>query len=332
MGEVAPLISIRNLTVDFRSGGGMLGGPSRLVRAVNDINLDILPHETLGLVGESGCGKTTVGRVLMRLERPTSGEILFEGVDLVHLERAVLRAYRRKMQMIFQNPLSSLDPRMKVHDLVAEPLRAHTDLRGQALTNRVKELLDLVGMADVHLARFPHGLSGGQAQRVAIARALALEPKFLVLDEPTSALDVSVQAKVINLLKELQRENQLTYLLISHDLAVVQHVSDRTAVMYLGEIVEMASSAAVFNQARHPYTLALFSATPEPHPDSGRRRIILTGSVPDPAARPSGCAFHPRCPAMTEECRQERPPLIEVQDSHWVSCHASLPRKGGGLG
>ncbi len=327
MGDGASLVQIKNLTVDFRSSGGPLGTRSRRVRALNGVNLDIHPQEILGVVGESGCGKTTLGRVLMRLQRATSGEILFEGEDLLRLGRAALAARRRKMQMIFQNPMSSLDPRMRVKDLVAEPLRTHTGLGGDLLRTRVKELLDLVGLEEIHFDRYPHALSGGQAQRVAIARALALNPRFLVLDEPTSALDVSVQAQIINLLKALQEQERFTDLFISHDLAVVQHISHRTAVMYLGEIVEEAPSAAIFGRACHPYTQALLSATPLPDPTSGRRRIVLPGSVPDPAAPPPGCPFHPRCSVAEDRCKAAKPRLIEVRPGQRVACHARALEK-----
>jgi oligopeptide transport system ATP-binding protein len=323
MQVTAPLLSIRNLTVDFTGGGALLGGSGRRVRALNSVDLDVFAHEVLGVVGESGCGKTTLGRTLMLLQRPTSGEILFQGTSLLHLSRKALNAHRRQVQMIFQNPMSSLDPRMRVQELVAEPLRTHTDLRGPALVERVRQLLNQVGLEEMHLDRFPHALSGGQAQRVTIARALALDPKFLVLDEPTSALDVSVQAQIINLLKELQRDKGFTYLLISHDLAVVQHISHRTVVMYLGEVVEQASSAVIFSRACHPYTQALLSATPQPDPASGRRRIVLKGSVPDPAAPPDGCPFHPRCPAVAEHCARAKPKLVQVEEGHWVACHAA---------
>jgi oligopeptide/dipeptide ABC transporter ATP-binding protein len=326
--EGAPLLQVRDLTMEFRSGGGLLGGRSRRVRALNSINLSIYPGEILGVVGESGCGKTTLGRVLMQLNRPTSGDIFFEGVDLLSLKRGARGSRRRAMQMIFQNPISSLDPRMKVKDSVAEPLRTHTDLQGQDLMARVRELLQMVGMEEIHLDRFPQALSGGQAQRVTIARALALNPKFLVLDEPSSALDVSVQAQIINLLKDLQREKGFTYLFISHDLAVVQHISHRTVVMYLGEIVEEASSKSIFTRARHPYTQALLSATPQPDPALSRQRIVLPGSVPDPAAPPSGCPFHPRCPVAGERCKSLKPQLVEVEEGHWVACHSAAQGEG----
>lgn len=321
MSEVEPLVCIRGLTVYFHSGGGALGGPTRHVRALNGVNLDVPARQTLGVVGESGCGKTTLGRALMRLVGLSSGEILFDGVDLLSLRGAALRAFRRKMQMIFQNPIASLSPRLRVRDLVAEPLRTHTDLRGRALNERLSELLAMVGLQETHLDRFPHALSGGQAQRVAIARSLALNPAFLVLDEPTSALDVSVQAQILNLLQRLQRQFDLTYLFISHDLAVVQHISQRIAVMYLGEIVEQGRAEAIFGDARHPYTEALLSATPVPDPDSGRKRILLAGAVPSAANPPSGCPFHTRCPQVMDYCRQVKPAPVTLEGDHWAACH-----------
>jgi oligopeptide/dipeptide ABC transporter ATP-binding protein len=325
--KVAPLLRIRHLTVEYQSGSRFLTRKPRRVRALNDVNLDVYPREILGVVGESGCGKTTLGRTLMRLERPSAGEIVFEGTDLLGPDRIALSVRTREMQMLFQNPTSSLNPRMRVRDLIAEPLVTHTSLRGEALTARVQELMLLVGMESAYLDRFPHALSGGQAQRVAIARALALDPRFLVLDEPTSALDVSVQAQIVNLLKELQAHKGFTYLFISHDLAVVQHISHRTAVMYLGAIVEQAPSATIFNVARHPYTRALLSATPRPDPASGRQRIVLKGSVPDPAAMPEGCPFHPRCAEARQVCHKVKPALVQVEEGHWVACHPRLPNE-----
>lgn len=315
------LIEISGLTKLFTSRRGLLSRQQRQVRALDGVDLTVYRQETLGVVGESGCGKTTLGRALMRLIRPTSGQILFEGQDIAPLNRREFRRYRRDMQMVFQNPYSSFDPRFSVLNSMAEPLRTHTDLRGEALVKRARELLDQTGMPGEILFRYPHEFSGGQLQRIAVARALALNPKFIVLDEPTSALDVSVQAQIINLLQRLQRELKLTYLFITHDLSVVQHISDRIAVMYLGKVVELSTTEAIFANAQHPYTQALLASAPSLDPEFRRERIILKGGVPDPADPPPGCSFHPRCPVAMEICSQEEPSPIEVGDGHLVACH-----------
>jgi peptide/nickel transport system ATP-binding protein len=315
------LIETRGLTKLFTSRRGLLNRQQRQVRALDGVDLTIYRQETIGVVGESGCGKTTLGRAIMRLIRPTSGQILFEGQDIAPLNRHEFRRYRRDMQMVFQNPYSSFDPRFSMLNSMAEPLRTHTDLRGEALVNRAHELLEQTGMPGEILYRYPHEFSGGQLQRIAVARALALNPKFIVLDEPTSALDVSVQAQIINLLQKLQRELKLTYLFITHDLSVVQHISDRIAVMYLGQVVELSTSEAIFSGAQHPYTRALLASAPSLDPEFRRERIILKGGVPDPADPPPGCSFHPRCPEAMEICSQVEPSLIEVGDGHMVACH-----------
>jgi oligopeptide/dipeptide ABC transporter ATP-binding protein len=315
-----PLLQIKNLTVDYTSGG-FLRGKARSVRALNNASLEIAPGITFGVVGESGCGKTTLGKALLRLVEPTQGEVIFDGHDWLSLSKATLRGKRKDMQIIFQNPASSLDPRFKIFDLIAEPLRAQTDLRGEALRERVAGLLKMVDLQEDQMDRKPRELSGGQAQRVAIARALALSPKFLILDEPTSALDVSVQAQIINLLIRLQNEKGLTYLFISHDLPVVQYISQWLAVMYLGEIVELSPAGNIFGNALHPYTQALLSATPQPEPGSDRKRIVLEGNVPSPADPPSGCTFHTRCPLTFDQCPKEKPEFIQVAEDHWASCH-----------
>ncbi len=317
----APLVQARQLTKHFALRGGLFGRRQRVVRALEWVDLDIYPGETLGVVGESGCGKTTLGRCLIRLVEPTFGEVFFQGEDLLKLDRATLRQRRRYFQMVFQNPYLSLDPRMTVLDLVGEPLRTHTDLRGQTLVERVTELLVQVGLTADHLYRYPHEFSGGQLQRIAIARALALNPLFVVLDEPTSALDVSVQAQILNLLKELQAEMGLTYLFISHDLGVVQHVSDRIAVMYLGRVVELSTTEHIFADARHPYTQALLSSTPIPEPRARRTRVVLPGAVPSPLNPPPGCAFHPRCFQALPVCATDEPRLVDMGDGHLVACH-----------
>jgi oligopeptide transport system ATP-binding protein len=275
----------------------------------------------LGLVGESGCGKTTLGRMVLRLVKPTSGQVLFEGHDLMALKKEELRHMRQKMQVVFQNPLSSLSPRLKVEQIVAEPLVTHRVLPKKQIRARVLELLEQVGMGQQHLDRFPHEMSGGQCQRVAVARALAVNPKLLVLDEPTSALDVSVQAQIINLLEELKNTHGLTYLFISHDLNVVQHIADRIGVMYLGKLVELGSSEAVFGKPLHPYTQALFGAIPQPVVDSQRELTVLEGNVPSPVNPPSGCRFHTRCPLAREICKQEEPELRQVSPGRLAGCH-----------
>lgn len=315
-----PLVQARRLTHHYVLRGGLFGR-KQVVRALQWVDLTIYPGETFGVVGESGCGKTTLGRCLLRLIEPTFGEVLFRGEDLLRLDRETLRQRRRYFQMVFQNPYLSLNPRMTVLNLVGEPLVTHTGLRGPALAERVVELLERVGLSADHLYRYPHEFSGGQLQRIAIARALALHPLFVVLDEPTSALDVSVQAQILNLLKELQAELGLTYLFISHDLGVVQHMSDRIAVMYLGRVVEVSTTEGIFYDARHPYTQALVASTPIPDPQARRTRIILQGNVPSPLNPPPGCPFHPRCPQALPLCAAGEPPLVDVGDGHLVACH-----------
>jgi oligopeptide transport system ATP-binding protein len=293
------------------------------IRAVDDVSFSIKRGETLGLVGESGCGKTTVGRTILQLERPTAGEVLFQGEDLCQLDKQSLRRRRRKMQIIFQDPFASLSPRMSVSSIVGEPLQIHRLLEKRKRQERVQELLQVAGLSPSLANRYPHELSGGQRQRVGIARALAVEPDFIVCDEPVSALDVSIQAQIVNLLAELQAEFSLAYLFIAHDLAVVRHISDRIAVMYLGKIVEVASRKDLYENPLHPYTKALLSAVPVPDPvvESKRRRIILGGDVPSPLNPPPGCSFHPRCPVATTECRDIAPRLKDAGGGHWVSCH-----------
>ena len=294
------------------------------VRAVDDISFEIHRGETLGLVGESGCGKSTTGRTIIQLYRPTSGKVYYQDRDLSTLKGRDLRHLRRNMQIIFQDPYASLDPRMTVGNIIAEPLEIHGIGKSKKeRRERVKELLRLVGLNPYFINRYPHEFSGGQRQRIGVARALALEPEFIVCDEPISALDVSIQAQVVNLLEELQDSLGLTYLFIAHDLSMVRHISDRTAVMYLGKIVELAEREELYNNPLHPYTQALLSAVPIPDPvaERNRQRVILEGDVPSPANPPPGCNFHPRCPIAVEICRQEEPEWREVIPDHWVACH-----------
>jgi oligopeptide/dipeptide ABC transporter ATP-binding protein len=317
------LLEVQNLTKHFPVGGGMFGQRRGVVRAVDDISFAIRRGETLGLVGESGCGKTTTGRCILMLERPTSGRILFEGRDLTTLDQTALRPVRRKIQVIFQDPYSSLNPRMTVGQIIAEPLAVHGIVpdRGARAT-RVRDLLTHVGLLPQHAHRYPHELSGGQRQRVGIARALAMEPTLIICDEPVSALDVSIQAQIINLLEDLQAEFGLTYLFIAHDLSVVRHISDRVAVMYLGKIAEITERKALYDDPLHPYTKALLAAVPIPDPEleQRRERVVLGGEVPSPLNPPSGCVFHPRCPIAIDRCPREVPALREVRPAHWAAC------------
>jgi oligopeptide/dipeptide ABC transporter ATP-binding protein len=317
---MSTLVEVRSLEKHFRVPGGWFGTP-RYVRAVDGVDLTISEGETFGLVGESGCGKTTLGRLILRLAEPTGGTIVFNQQDITIWNRNQLRPMRREAQIVFQNPLSSLSPRLKVEQIVAEPLTTHHIVRPEDIRGRVIELLLHVGLSEYHLDRFPHELSGGQCQRVAVARALALNPRLIVLDEPTSALDVSVQAQIINLLEQLKRAHGLTYLFISHDLNVVQHISDRIGVMYLGKLVELGKSEAVFNEPLHPYTKALFGAIPQLAVDAKRELTVLEGNVPSPIDLPSGCRFHTRCPLAQAKCREAAPEPRMVRDNRLVACH-----------
>ncbi len=318
------LLEVKNLKKYFPVRSGVFSRISAWVKAVDGISLDIQTSETFGLVGESGCGKTTVGRTILRLMEPTGGEAVFEGKNVFGMNARELRETRRRMQIIFQDPYSSLNPRMTVGSIIAEPLKIHGIARGPELDERVCQLLSRVGLRAEHRSRYPHEFSGGQRQRIGIARALALNPKFIVCDEAVSALDVSIQAQILNLLKELQDEFQLAYLFITHDLNVVEYLAHRIAVMYLGKLAEVAPASALFSDPKHPYTQALLSANPIPDPASQTRPIILEGDVPSPLHPPPGCRFHPRCPQVMEVCKTTDPPLIQIgpkEAGHKVWCH-----------
>ena len=315
------LLEVRNLRKYYPvTKGFIFQRQVGAVKAVDDVSFFIRKGETLGLVGESGCGKTTTGRVILRLQEPTHGEALFEGRDIFKLGKEELRRLRRDMQIIFQDPYSSLNPRMTVGDIIGEPLEIHKLARGKEKVRRVQELLEVVGLSPYHANRYPHEFSGGQRQRIGIARALAVNPKLIIADEPVSALDVSIQAQVLNLLEELQKEFGLTYLFIAHDLSVVKHISDRIAVMYLGRIVELAAADELFSNPQHPYTEALLSAVPIPNPEMRRERIILPGDVPSPINPPAGCRFHTRCLYVQPSCKVDDPAFADIGGGHYVAC------------
>jgi oligopeptide transport system ATP-binding protein len=331
-----PLIAIHDLKVHFNLGGGtawdkLIGGSpvKRIVKAVDGVTLTIARGETLGLVGESGCGKSTLGRAILRLTEPTSGQVLYHDRDLAHLSGRELREQRRHLQIIFQDPYASLNPRMTVSQIVGEPLETFHLARGEAAERRVQELLEVVGLSRRFIKRYPHEFSGGQRQRIGIARALAVDPDFIVADEPISALDVSIQAQIMNLLERLQREKNLTYLFISHDLRAIRHVSDRVAVMYLGKLVEVADAATIYRDPLMPYTKALISAVPVPDPEveARRQRIVLEGDVPSPINPPSGCRFHTRCPFAVQACKEVVPQLVEIKPNHWAACIRISPEQ-----
>ena len=331
-GSNGHLLEVRGLKKYFPIRRGVLSRVSGYVRAVDGVDLWLRPGETLGLVGESGSGKTTTGRCILRLLEPTEGSVVFDGVDLLKLPPADMRRMRRQIQVIFQDPYSSLNPRMRIGTIVGEPLVIHKIAKGSEREQRVADLLKRVGLDPSAMKRYPHEFSGGQRQRIGIARALALNPKLIICDEPVSALDVSVQAQVVNLLMDLQEEFSLTYLFIAHDLSVVEHISDRVAVMYLGKIVEVADAEQLYKDPKHPYTQALLSAVPVPDPTATPRRVALKGELPSPAAPPPGCAFHPRCPVAVDICSREEPRLLDSGRGHLASCHLVPPATPGETG
>ena len=325
MTQEGALVQVRGLKMHFPiTQGIVIQRQVGAVKAVDGLSFDIVRGETLGLVGESGCGKTTTGRTILQLYRPTAGSVQFRGEELTKLRGEKLRQMRRQMQMIFQDPYASLNPRMTVGDIIGEPLQVHGLLKGRARRDRVQELLKVVGLNPYFVNRYPHEFSGGQRQRIGVARALAVQPEFIVCDEPISALDVSIQAQIINLLEDLQAKFDLTYLFIAHDLSVVRHISDRIAVMYLGKIAELTGRKELYENPLHPYTRALLSAVPIPDPlvEEQRRRMVLEGDVPSPAHPPAGCNFHTRCPLAMEICGKEEPEFRDVGGGHWVACFA----------
>ena len=315
------ILEVKDLKKYFPVKGGFLTRGQAVVKAVDGVSFSLEKGETLGLVGESGCGKSTLGRCLLRLLEPTSGRVLFEDTDMTSLPRNHLRQLREHIQIIFQDPYSSLNPRLNVGQIISEPMRNYSTGNREELAARVDDLMEKVGLFPEQKRRYPHQFSGGQRQRIGIARALALNPKIIVCDEPVSALDVSIQAQVINLLQELQEELELSYLFIAHDLSVVEHISDRVAVMYLGKIVELARDETIYLAPRHPYTRALLSAVPIPDPEISRQRIILEGDVPSPLNPPQGCLFHPRCRQRQDICQQKAPEFRSLNNDHWVACH-----------
>jgi peptide/nickel transport system ATP-binding protein len=321
----APLLEVARLTKHFPVRRGLLGRAHGHVHAVDDVSFTLAPQETLGIVGESGCGKSTLARMIVRLIEPSAGTIRFAGVELTALSAEAMHRHRREIQFVFQDPYASLNPRLRAYQIVGEPLENYGIARGQALRDRVAALFEQVGLRPGQLRNYPHEFSGGQRQRLGIARALALNPRMIIADEPVSALDVSVQAQVINLMADLQRELGLAYLFIAHDLAVVQHISHRVAVMYLGRIVELADQQALFTAPLHPYTEALLEAVPVPNPARRCDKAVLTGEVPSPVRPPPGCRFHTRCPLAEARCRTETPVMVEAQPGHFVACHVRAP-------
>ena len=315
------LLDVRSLRVEYNTSRGLFAESRPALRVLDNFNLEVPKGETLGIVGESGCGKTSLAQTIARFVPASGGEIIFEGENVLEFDKASMRKYRKDMQLVFQNPMSSLNPRMKVRSIVGEPLVTHTNLDRTRRIARVSKLLEETGLQSDYMDRYPNELSGGQAQRVVLARALALNPKLLLLDEPTSALDVSVQAQILNLLKKLQGDHNLTYMIISHSLTVVEHISDRIAVLYLGEIVEQGPCGSVFDKPSHPYTQALFSSTPIPDPNHQRQRVNLIGTVPNIAKPPSGCRFHTRCPEAMEICHKVKPQTHTIADQHTSACH-----------
>lgn len=315
------ILQVRHLSKSFPIRKGLFGKEVGAVRAVDDVSFEVKKGETLGLVGESGCGKSTTGRAIMRLIEPTAGEIIFDDTSLLNLPAEEMRKIRREIQMVFQDPFASLNPRQKIGSILEEPLKVHGLGTSEERKEQVQELLRVVGLDQSHIRRYPHQFSGGQRQRIGIARALSTKPKLIIADEPVSALDVSVQSQVLNLMADLQEQFELTYIFIAHDLSVVKHISDRVGVMYLGRMVELTGRDELYQKPLHPYTQALLSAVPLPDPDMNRERIILHGDVPNPADPPQGCAFHPRCPHVMDVCKEVRPEFKNYGPDHWVACH-----------